>query len=107
MKNKELFERFAKDIIFDCHSLRAKVSRSDAGKQIIKVGPAVLSELAEHLNSYKPPTEIEALADEVRYGWGILLSWFCEEHSLDRKGLNQKDFNSWIEWLKDFIQVPA
>lgn len=107
MNNCELFERFAKDIIYDCHSLRARVSRSNAGKQILAVGPEIFNDLAQHLKDYKPPTQIEAIAEEVRYGWGILLSWMCEEHSLDRKGIAQADFNSWIKWLSDFIQVPA
>lgn len=107
MNAQELFKRFANDIIYNCHSLRASVSRSGAGRQIIADGPNILRDLATHLKDYKPSTEIEALADEVRHGWGILLSWMCEEHSLDREGIAQGDFNAWVAWVTKHAQAST
>jgi hypothetical protein len=107
MNTKELFESFENDILIGCHSLRAEVSRSPAGKKIIAAGQRIFSELALHLKDCKLPTEIEAIANDVRHGWGMLLSWLCENHRLDHKGIAQNDFDSWVKWLEDFTQAPA
>lgn len=97
MTYSKLFEQFEKDIIFDCHSLRARVSRSDARRQMTAIGPGIFPELYLHLKNYQSQAKID---EEVCHGWGILLSWFCEEHSLDRKEIAQDDFNSWVLWLQ-------
>jgi hypothetical protein len=95
------FKRFEDDIAYDCHTLRAKVSRSEAGKKILSIGPKLMAELSDHLKAWRPPNEVTAISDEVKYGWGILLSWMCEEHSLDRMGIAQNDFPSWVRWTAD------
>jgi|ERR1035437_433157 hypothetical protein len=102
-----LFERFEEDIEFDCHSLRAKVSRSEAGKQIIVLGPRALKELASHLKGWRSPSQIHAISEEIKNGWGILLSWMCEEHSLERKGIAQSDFASWVGWTTNQTLLVA
>ncbi len=105
MNTKDQFGCFERDITYDCHSLRARVSRSEAGKQIMASGPKVFNDLAQHLRDLGPSAKIEAPTDEVRHGWGILLSWICEEHSLDRKGIIQTDFVSWVEWVNDLARA--
>lgn len=100
-----LFEKFENDIVFDCHSLRTKVSRSQSGKRIIAMGPKILRELAEYLKNWQPLSKIKELEDEEKHGWGILLSWMCEEHSLDRGGIAQNDFESWVKWTASFSSV--
>lgn len=93
-----LFKQFENDIVYDCHSLRAKVSRSRSGKLIILLGPKVLAELAIYLKNRQPPSKIKNLSNEVNHAWGILLSWMCEEHSLNRENIAQTDFQSWVKW---------
>ena len=95
------FRRFESDIMYDCHSLRAKVSRSESGKHILALGPKVMTELSLHLTDWKSPSKIAAISEDVKYGWGILLSWMCRDHKLDRQGLAQNDFDSWVEWVKN------
>jgi hypothetical protein len=95
----ELVHRFENDIIFDCHSLAIKTSRSQSSKDIIREGPAALATITEHLKHFRAPKGAEVFDSELRHAWGILLSWLCKEHGLQNYPASQRDFNGWVGWL--------
>jgi hypothetical protein len=100
--SKELFQQFESEIAVDGHSLRAAISRSRFGKTIIAGGPMIIEEIGQHLQDRKPRSETEGIEKSVKYAWGILLSWVCDEYKLDRQELEQSDFNGWVRWANDF-----
>jgi hypothetical protein len=70
MSVPELFECFEKDILYDCHSLRAKVSRSQAGKEIERRKAELMPLVQQHIES-KSGSQNE----QVLSGWETLLNW--------------------------------
>ena len=74
----ELFDRFEKDILFDCHSLRAKASRSEAGKEIERRKEETIPAIQNHLAS-KSGSQNE----EVLKAWDMILHWMRTEVSAD------------------------
>ena len=107
MNQAELIERFEKDIIFDCHAVWIRVSRSRAGKEILALGPSVLPDLAVRLEGYKLPEGQEAHSDSLKWAWSLLLSWLVKEHGLEGRPKLQADFDGWVKWLQAQTQAPA
>jgi hypothetical protein len=72
----ELFDRFEKDIRYGCHSLRAEVSRSQAGMEIQKRSATSLPEIEAYAKAKSGLPD-----DRVLLGWAMLLRWIREEVS--------------------------
>ena len=74
-KLPRLLERFGKDIRFNCHSTRAKVSRSEASKELQRRGSEAISAIEDRLKSLTEMPGKTPLDQEVIDGWNLLLAW--------------------------------
>ena len=69
MTNAELFERYEKDILYDCHSLRARISRSGARKEIVRRKEELFPLVQQHVAEKKGSQD-----NEVLKAWAVVLS---------------------------------
>lgn len=68
-----LVDQFENDILYDCHSLSTRVSRSEAGKEISKLNPMELNLIRRYVKNHKVDTSYEGLRKEVEVAWEIVL----------------------------------
>jgi hypothetical protein len=68
-----LVKRYEDDILFDCHSLPIKISRSEARREISELSPAEHKEIKKFLENHTVKTIYPALAEEVRQAWSAVL----------------------------------
>jgi hypothetical protein len=102
MTDAQLCDRFDRDILYDVHSLRAKVGRSKAGKQLLAKGRDVLITIAKHLEEHTQLHEFE-----LGKGWGMLL------HDISIRAdpqmttpLEAGNIPGWIAWARRIASPP-
>lgn len=90
-----LFKSFESDIIYDCHQIRTRASRSTAGKEIIRRGRESLSALAENLVYQRD------FNSDVFTGLIMILYWLGHKHGIiENMPQTFGDADGWIEWAK-------
>lgn len=97
---KSLLERFERDILYDCHSLRARISRSEALETILAT-KGIIPDIATYLKSNEP--DIKAvyplLAEDLRKAWIYLVNNYIDEHLSEKRSF---DFDSFGE-MRDYL----
>jgi mRNA-degrading endonuclease HigB of HigAB toxin-antitoxin module len=97
MTDEELCVRFDKDIWYDCHSVRARASRSDAAKEVLARIPRILPVIIRHLETHK---ELDKF--DLRQAWGLHLYWLQQQVSpKDTRQIHLGDTAGWIAWMKE------
>ncbi len=64
---------FENDIIYDAHSLRARIGRSETGKKIALMSEEDKEALREYLKTHTAPTEYPLLLQDVEKAWREVL----------------------------------
>lgn len=101
----KLVERFENDIIYDCHSLRAKFGRSQAQRELVQKGRESLRPIVEHIRLYQqtPPTSYPLVLDDLLVAWGMLFHSIEIEVDPDRTGPQDlRDTDGWMAWAEKF-----
>lgn len=101
----ELCERFANDILYDAHSLRARISRSEAGQKLIDLGTNALPAIIQHY-SERNPGNIPGLETEVDTAWCTIFSEI--RRSTDPASQPPSDprvVQEWIAWANERLPV--
>jgi hypothetical protein len=83
-----LFEGFENDILYDCHGLSARVSRSEFRALMLKRGPEFLRHIRKYLLSRFPkggPHEEGPDPGELCIAWMLVLYDFLEKYRQLRK----------------------
>jgi hypothetical protein len=92
----ELVDEFKRDIIYDCHSFRVKLSRSDAGKELVKKGRESLRGMITHLRAYKTD-------EETQLAFACLLNEIEIQIDPDKTAPRDlKDMDGWLVWAERF-----
>jgi hypothetical protein len=101
MTAEELIERFAKDIIYDCHSLRARFERSMAMRELVRRGPAVLGAISKFLKT--PIAEREA-GDDLDWAFCSLLNQIGVHHLKKelKEAPDSQDVDGWASWAEKY-----
>jgi|GEM_PF-6018225 len=70
-----LIRRFEMDIRYDCHSLTARYSRSEARRKIIAAGASAVKQLEKYMNGLPDShaAEYSALDEDVKKAFETLL----------------------------------
>lgn len=89
-----LIQRFEKDILYDCHSLGAKVSRSRVGREILRRGLNSIGLMARNLQGWRLKEE------DVRQALIMLLQEIGRMHNLTDMPDSRHDFNGWVVWTR-------
>jgi len=89
---RNLLKRFESDIIYDCHQLQTKTSRSAAGKEIIRRGRESLKAMAEFLFKQRNYN------DDVLLAATIILCWLSHKYKLGGIPETYSDVDGWIAW---------
>ncbi|MBU1046344.1 hypothetical protein KKH36_01015 [Patescibacteria group bacterium] len=95
---QKLIERFEKDIIYDCHSLRTRLSRSEAREKLNEMGRDALRPIIDHLKINSPK-------DELAEAWNTLFAWIEKDIDPKRSGpkyVDSGEIINWIEWAEKF-----
>lgn len=102
---EQLCERFDGDILYDMHSLTARIERSLARRELLERGRSALAVVIAHIELHPKLTgresELPALLEELRLAWMKVLNSF--EIRLDpKRGAPQKlaDTPGWLAWAK-------
>lgn len=98
MTVEELCRSFDEDILYDCHDLDIKLSRSQAGAELFRRRKAALGGIAKHLREHQG---LDALQGELRLAWGKTLFWIGTRigHALDSPA-EYTDTKAWITWAE-------
>jgi N-formylglutamate amidohydrolase len=73
-KLQNLVKSFDCEILFDCHSLQTKISRSEARGAIEKLDSDEKQAIREHLKTRPPATSYEKLREDLAVAWNEVLS---------------------------------
>ena len=99
----ELILEFEREIRFDVHSTRARVSRSHAGRELRRRGRDALGAIPSHLWANRPRNSDWDMED----AWRLLMSWIFDDLG-DPKGERPGDhIHRWIEWAIDHADAAA
>ncbi|MFC1615084.1 hypothetical protein ACFL22_00810 [Patescibacteria group bacterium] len=99
-KIPELIQRFEKDILYDCHSLSARINRSDAQKELVEIGQGALRQIAEYL---KPKCTSDAT--ELTVAWCTLLCYIEADIDPQKTGPELLDeTQGWVDWAEKFAE---
>lgn len=90
----ELIERFERDMLYDCHGYVLRFSRSEARKELVRMGKRALRPIVDHLQSHPPGSGMN-----LDTAWGNLLCMIDADLSGDGP-LLLKDTQGWIDWAK-------
>ena len=95
-------------MLFDVHEprLRARVRRSDAGRELAKRGREALGAIAKHLSERK--SHAVASVDEIlRIAWAALLADMENEVDARLSGpTHLQNTAGWIVWARDLAAIP-
>jgi hypothetical protein len=97
---KGLINRYNNDILYDAHSTEAKISRSEARKQLQKIGKRSLKLIAKNLETLFPNNE--KVDYDLFMAWIRLINGIIKDHNLPQPpyGPNIKYGNQSVEkWI--------
>lgn len=75
-----LVERYEKDIIFDCHTLSARISRSEAGTELIRRGRPALRAIGNRIRI--TIREGSLVQEQVSFAWDQFIAWVSLLYSI-------------------------
>lgn len=100
MTDAQLCEAFDGDILYDCHHIRTRVSRSDAGRKLRLNARGTLPVIVTHLENHRRLDE-PGPPEDLRLGWGLLLNWIAVDlGAIDSAPEFRTDTLGWIAWAK-------
>jgi hypothetical protein len=110
MTPKELIKHFEGDILYDCHSFRARIGRSLALREIVRRGTNILPDLVAHLErtnfAEHGARAYPSGGEELACAWAVVLGGIERDHGLTGAPQVYSDKVGWLAWAKSQIQQP-
>lgn len=99
----ELVARFTKDILFDMHSIEARIQRSSAGKEIVNRGQPTLKTIEMELDRISQDKSSPHF-EELRMAWISLLFEIIRKDQIEfipydqNTKFGKQNLQVWIAW---------